>query len=199
MLKTLDVVKHAISSKPLIAILTHYRIENKRIQANNGKVTIDAPFAYFDDLAVTLPALHFNRAVKTTGGDFNWRVLDSGKFSISKKKFRAQLPIPAESAYPLNTPSVGTSLPPDDIINAFKTLRPFVSEDASRPWSRAILFKDKYAYATNNIILAKLPVNCTVESAVPVTLVDAIINIGLKPVKIIADSLSITFYLENDI
>lgn len=42
---------------------------------------------------------------------------------------------------------------------ALRQVKPFVSTDASRPWSVSVLIKDGYAWATNNLALVRVPVD----------------------------------------
>lgn len=43
------------------------------------------------------------------------------------------------------------------LLDALKAVRPFISDDASRPWSMSVLLRDGHAWATNNLALVRSP------------------------------------------
>jgi hypothetical protein len=45
----------------------------------------------------------------------------------------------------------------DGFLDSLKLVAPFMSEDATRAWSTSVLFKDGYAWATNNLALVRTP------------------------------------------
>lgn len=45
----------------------------------------------------------------------------------------------------------------DGLLAALRHVEPFMSEDATRPWSVSALLADGYAYATNNLALVRSP------------------------------------------
>lgn len=59
---------------------------------------------------------------------------------------------------------------------ALRAVAPFMSADASRPWTTSILLRDGYAWATNNLSLVKFPLDLPVKewripaAAVPILL-----------------------------
>lgn len=43
------------------------------------------------------------------------------------------------------------------LLAALQAVRPFISDDASRPWGMSVLLKNGYAWATNNLALVRSP------------------------------------------
>ena len=75
-----------------------------------------------------------------------------------------------------------------------------MAEDASRPWSRGILFRDSSAFATNNIIVAEKWVgyDLGIEVNVPAMAINELLRIKMKPLSMQVCERSITFHFEGE-
>lgn len=159
MLDTLRLVRGAVATKDLVPLMTHFMFKDGRVQATNGRITIDAALEASELNNCAVPAEKFFKAVEICEGEPTIR-RDNFFVYITRKKFKAKLPCLDHEVKllqrPDNTKSDG-KLP----IEPFRKLLPFVSKDASRPWSIGILLKDGYGYATNNVIVTRAPIEYT--------------------------------------
>lgn len=200
MIKVLKIVKEAVARRDLVPMLTGFHFYEGRVQGFNGSLCIDAPFTDLgEETEMTIDATKLYRAATMCKGDFKHKVTTTGKLSITKGKFRAMLPLMPHEDFPRMRRDAGTSVSGEGLIRAMKLVRSFVSEDASRLWSRSILFEDGYACATNNIVFCKVPTLCKARCAIPVVAVDAILNLDLDPEEIVVEENAITFVFSHDL
>jgi hypothetical protein len=184
MLETLRFVRGAVATKDLIPVLRHFRISGGRIQGQNGRVCIDAPWTG-PDMDEVVDAVKFLRAVDACGGEPKISIKDSW-LTISRGKFRARLATLLTSDYPTvedrqdwpYAVSVG-----EKTMAALRLLQPFIATDASRPWACSILISGGRAYATNNAVLAvvDMPWWEAQDVVLPDFLVDELLRIGEAP------------------
>jgi len=196
MISTLKLVQGAVSKKDILPVLTFLHIYDGRIQAGNGSLSIDAPFTFFGELNVTVPAAQFIRAINTCGE--NARVTldtEKQKLKVTNKKFRATLPVMDNAVYP-RASTLGEPLAVQDgFLQALRIVRPFVSEDASRPWSRSVLLHNGFAHATNNVVYCRTMYGTGYDMSIPVLAVDELLRIGQEPERILVADNSISFEL----
>ena len=198
MLATLETVFGAVSTKDVVPILTHVLIYKGRMQGGDGTIAIDAPF----DCAIepcAVPGQKFLNAAKACKGAPKLTITPGGKLSIKQGSFRALLStLPADS-FPVDAPR-GEDIPvPVDLLSVLKKLRPFISQDASRPWSTGLLLSSGFAYATNNVILARVPLAWYGPKIVlPVSAVDALIDLRELPSTMWVEEGSSVSFKYND-
>lgn len=192
MLDTLKFVRGAVSSKDLVPVLTHFHIRDGRLQGQNGRVTIEAPCPQLAGLDVVVPADKFLRAVDACDGEPKITVKD-GKMTVSRKRFRATLAVLGVDEYPEVSRTIDCG--PDfqrsgeGLINLLRKAQPFVSTDASRPWSCSVLITEDTAFATNNVVLACFDFDWTKENLVlPDFAIDELLRIGIDPTWVGWDS-----------
>lgn len=139
-------------------MLTHVLIYANRMQGGDGIITIDAPFeCKLPPMAI--PGQKFLNAVVACGGSPNLDVTDAGRLSVKKNSFKAFLTCLPGADFPCDTLTGDSHSVPVTLLTVLAKLRPFVSQDASRPWSMGMRFDAGYAYATNNVILARVPID----------------------------------------
>jgi hypothetical protein len=194
MLETLETVFAAVASKDIVVILTHVLIHDGRIQGGDGTMTIDAPY----ECGVpncSVPGQKFLNSVKACKGTPKLSITPTGKLSVKQGSFKALLAtLPAED-FPVDSPK-GTEVPvPKDLLKAVKRLQPFISKDASRPWSMGILFKDGFAYATNNVVLARVPLDWKhVPVVLPKISIDGLVELKEHPTSMfVEEGFSVSF------
>jgi hypothetical protein len=196
MINTLKFVRGSVSTKDLIPVLQCFHLYAGRIQGQNGKIAIDAPFQAFGVGDFTVPAERFLKAVDACDGEPTLNLTDGGKLTLKRKSFRATLPLGDHTTFPLATKSGELIELGGGLLPALRLLRPFVSEDASRPWSTGILLRDGYAYATNNIALVRTPLPWGFGAVnLPVYAVDELLRIGQEPTAILQDNSALVFEL----
>ena len=115
--------------------------------------------------------------------------------------FRALIPCTVEPFPEL--PVTGTLIALDGsrpMLPTLKTLEPFISEDASRPWSRGILFAGGCAFATNNVVLLQMYLGYEFPAVInlPHATVNELLRIGEEPTAMQVDDRSVTFFYSGD-
>jgi DNA polymerase III sliding clamp (beta) subunit (PCNA family) len=196
--EALRIVRGAVATKDLVPVLTHFHLYNGRVQGGNGRIAIEAPVPEFEDLDVTVPAKRFLAAVDSCDGDPTMQITDKGRLSMRKGPFRASLPLESHEHYPKLLPEGEATASTGGVLDVLDMLHPFVSKDASRPWSRGVLIKEGFAYATNNIVLVRAPVPWKGDAInVPAECVAELARVRLPVTHVQQDERSITFHFEG--
>jgi hypothetical protein len=207
MKEAFNTVRGAVSQRDLLPVLTHFAVSQGRIHGYNGRVHISAPAPSLAHLpGFTVPAQLALAALDACGeaepvlemaGD-KVRVTDGANFS-------AVLPIGPIDAFPISpVPAKCKKLGNAQLLPVLRALRPFVGEDASRPWCASIKFHGAVAMATNNVAMAAmgLPKSwpLTLSCALPVFTVDELLRIGEEPVAVAPDGdHALFFYLPQQV
>ena len=197
MLDELDFTRGAVASKDYVPALTHFHIRNNTIIGYNGAIAINAPLEL--DLNCSPKAVSFVKAIQACkGGTIQLHIAPNGKLAIRSGDFLVFIEC-IEEGYPDVKPEGEHIKFGASILDAMRTLEPFISIDASRPWSRGVLFKGDSAYATNNIILSeyRLTNKFPKELNVSAEAIQELLRIGREPETIqIADE-SVTFHFAS--
>ena len=198
MRKILNFVKGAVSTKDLIPVLTNFHFYSGRVQGGNGRVTIDAPID-LGGVDITVPAVPFLRAVDACDGEPILNITEGGRLTVKKGKFRSTIPLSPQTDFPLIKISVNDDAlwkPAPGLLRVLRTIRPFIGEDASRPWACGALFKEGYVYATNNVVIVRIPWRMPESDAinVPAFAIDEILRIGEEPQAFMFDESSATLF-----
>jgi DNA polymerase III sliding clamp (beta) subunit (PCNA family) len=200
MLTAINTVRGAVATKDLIPILLNISTYDGRLQGGNGRLTIDAPCKELDKFKFVVPCAAFLKAVDACGGEPTITVKDDlSSLTVKKGVFKVTLPCDTSDTFPHQSPE-GELLPSfkGSLLEVVKILRPFVSEDASRPWACGILLKEGMAFATNNIIVAGVPSpSLPIPLNLPSFLIDELIRLKQEPDTIRANANSITFMFKD--
>jgi hypothetical protein len=194
-------VDHAGSNlNPVLSNLLVYddTAGRRRIQAQNGRYTVDAPtdlppcLVNADRLLAVWNACPVAPTVKV--GD------DGQRLVVNAGRIRAKIALLDPGQYPRTGPTEKTPHGAAGLANALLQLLPFVATDASRPWATAICVNAHHVYATNNVIVARVTVHTLIEQSInlPGASVEAILSCGAID-SIAVDDQSATFFLEGDI
>lgn len=193
MIETLHLVKGAVAQKDLVPALTHFHIYDGRIQGANGTLAIDAPLPELADTSVTVPALRFIRAIDACDGDPTIKV-DDHFLKISRGRFRAKLPLAPHDEYPkYDAPahSVPLTFP---LLDALRKLKPFFATDASKLWATGALLRRGAAWATNNIVIARVPLPWADRAiGIPTQAINELLRIGKDPEAFCLTENSVSF------
>lgn len=198
MRNTLNLVRGAVSTKDLLPVLTHFHIYEGRVQGGNGRIAIDAPCPELADFDCTVPAERFLKAVDACDGEPKCKLTEEGKLIISKGKFRATLPLAAHASFPKAVFGEGKRVKLPPVLAALRKLLPYIGEDASRPWSCGVLFRDGYAWATNNVVLARVPIQNLPDAVVPIFAIEEMVRMGLEPLTVLDSENALSFDLGED-
>lgn len=166
-----------------------------RAQVNNGRYTVDMT----TDLPVcTISAERLVAAWSACKGEPTLTLTDSN-LMVKAGTRRARIGLLDHRAYPRTEPTAKTSHTAPGVAALLKALQPFVATDASKVWATGVCLHNGYAYATNNVILCRVPFPTVLPETViiPSACFDAIISKG-EPVDIGVTQDSATFYFEDD-
>lgn len=177
---SIQFVRGAVADKDLLPVLTHFHVEAGTIQGFDGRMVMEAPFPQLD--TITVPAERFLKAVDACAGEPVIQVGD--KVVVKKGSFRAVLS--SMAGFPRTTLPTPYGDPAPGLIAALTLLRPFASTDASRLWSLGILVDGEgHAWATNNVILVRCPLDWTgTRINVPTYVVDELVRVGERPLSV---------------
>lgn len=153
MLDNLKFVQRAIGgTKALDPELRHYRISSGRITAFNGRLALSAPVDL--DMEAFPNADMFFKAISACKDSVAIHITETKRLAIRSGRFKAFVPCLDDVGYAAG-PEGEVFDVPDNFIKAIETIYPFVSEDASRPWSMGALLKEGSILATNNVTLVQ--------------------------------------------
>lgn len=191
MLDTLKFVRGAVSTKDLVPVLTHFCVSGGRLQGQNGRLTLDAACPDLAHLELAVPADKFLRAVDACDGEPKLTVKDD-MMTVSRGRFRAKMGVQDVAAYPrverLVDPDPDHARGGAGLVAMLRRALPFISTDASRPWSCSVYITESVSYATNNVVLACFDYAWGKEDLVlPVFCVHELIRIGEDPVSLAWD------------
>lgn len=197
MIDELRFVQGAVAKKDIIPSLTHFCIENGRIKSYNGRIALSCPIAL--DLNVRPRAVPFMKAIRACTTEAALYMTTAGRLGIRAGDFRAFIECD-EQPFPDVFPD-GTMIEcPDGFLDSLRLLAPFISEDASRLWSRGIHFEGRHAYATNNIVLVQtqlkteFPIPCNIPE---IGVLEAL-RINEKPEYLLMAQNHLTFFYKGD-
>lgn len=141
----------------------HFYGEEGRVQTTSGTITFDAPWPG-NPLAVTVPMQPVIKCMQAAPDEKARIVVNKrGDLMIKVADYSSKL-LPFQGEYPLMDkmqamPENSAAIPADywnkDVMNAIDLLRPFVSDDATRPWSQYMLLRAGKLYATNNVAITR--------------------------------------------
>jgi hypothetical protein len=154
MLKELRFVQGAVAKKDFLPAMTHFRIEGGHVRSFNGTIALSSPIPF--DIDCTPRADTLIKAIAQCGDDtITLGMTPTGRLRVQSGKFKAFV-----ETIDGDTPHI---LPEGEVINfngeilleAIKTVYPFIGNDASRPWTNGVLLRGMSAFATNNVCLVE--------------------------------------------
>ena len=146
-------VRSALSKQDLSPNLTHFLVHDGCIAASNGRMVAATPFPSAESFLV--PGEEFVTLIERLDGDIKITLTDS-RVSFSAGKMRGSLAtLPLDLMY-YQIPDKSLWLPaPTNFLVALKLVRPFISDNATRPWSLCASLQDGRILASNNIALVE--------------------------------------------
>lgn len=191
----------AIARKDYVASLCHFLIKNKRGLAYDGLVSLSTPIEL--DLHVKPHARRMIQVIKACedNGAIAMHVTPAGKLSIKSGKFKAFVDcLNDEEAMHVPQPEGDRLEINSEVFIALRTLAPYISLDASRPWARGIRLCGQSAFVTNNIIFIEYWHGCSLagDSIIPEDTIEQLIKIKNDPIAVQGTSNSMTFHFPDD-
>ena len=197
MLNDLKFAAGAIAKKDFVPSLTHFRIADGRIYGFNGAMAISTP----TDLTVSCvpKAASLIKAMEKVeaGVELVLNLTAAGRLGVKAGTFRAYVEcLPDDEAVPKIEPAGEIIQLAGGLLPVLEIVQPFISVDASRPWSRGVLLRGQSAFATNNIVLIEhwLPFVFPIDINIPAEAVKEMIRIGLEPTHMQLEERAVTFH-----
>jgi len=142
----------AISSKDIVAGMSHYRFMDNELRATDGRLTAGHPWKF--DGSFLVPGAELEKLLKRLPDDIKV-IASERELKISSGRMRGTIQTLDASVW--NYPGVEEAewLPvPSDLRMILTDLRPFISDNATQLWATCVALDHGWAYATNNIAIA---------------------------------------------
>lgn len=194
-LESLQFVKGAVAKKDFAPILNHFGIADGKIIGYNGTMALCSPIGL--DLVANPKAVPFYNAISSCGDGTQITQMPNGNLLIKCKGFKVTIECDLDPFPSIPSEGGDRLVFQDPILPALRELSPFMSEDASRPWSRGILLRGQSAFATNNVCIVQkwIGMQFQTEICIPSDIVTEMIRIGEEPsaVEIRAESITVHY------
>jgi hypothetical protein len=150
------------------------------LRAFNGVVSVQAPsiidpsetFAVNEErLAQALRACEDDAEV-SLATDF--LKMKKGKLTVKVRRLDAKEFFHDE----IKEPAKKSKVKVEGLLEALRAVAPFMSSDASRPWTTSILLRDGYAWATNNLSMVRYPLDLPLNCRIPAAAVPILLELG---------------------
>lgn len=176
LLKACEVCERGAS----VAALRNVTFKNGSLFAYNGIYQYQAPFDLKTDESFAVNEAKVAAAIRSCGDEVEVSItkeflrIKNGPFSVRVRKIETVSPLELITLPP-KTPKTA----PEGLLEALRRVRPFVSTDASRPWSVAVRVAEGFAWATNNLSLVRAPIACKIpDMIIPAAAVDFVCELG---------------------
>lgn len=198
MLTELKFVQGAVAKKEFIPALSHFVIENGTVRGFNGTLALCSPIPF--DIACKPKADPLVKAISNCDDTVQLSMTAAGRLSIKSGKFKAFVDC-VEGDTPHAMPEgEEVKIDGEAILRAFKTIHPFIGDDASRPWSNGVLLLGQSAFATNNIMLVEFWTGSPVPMPlnIPRAAIKEFLRIDEAPTHAQMTERSITFHFQGN-
>ena len=198
MLDALRFVKGAVAKTTYAPELRHFYISGGRVVGYNGRVMLSCPIDI--DIDAAPKAIPFTRAIEICKDEVKLKMTKNGRLMISSGRFRSYIECEDLERVPPPDLTIAPHVEVDDsFLTAFKTLEPFIAQDASRPWARGILLKGQSLFATNNIVLLEhwIPQPFPLTLNIPGAAVKELLRIKNRLISVQQTEKHATFHFEN--
>lgn len=149
-------LKDAITTKKIVIEMSYYRASDGQLKATDGRITAGHPCD--PNYKFLVPGTEFERVVAKLPGDIR---VEHGDGNITLRSGRTWGTLECRDVNDWDYPIVDEEewMPiPQGLIKALRMLLPFVSDNATHNWALGITLENGWAFATNNIALAGVPV-----------------------------------------
>jgi|SRR5580765_1165213 len=137
----------------------------------NGLVSFAAPsdlpteakFALNEaKLLVALSACE-GEELQISNSNASFLIFKNGPLTVRVRKLDAEQFYDVAIAVPVKKDRTAAG----NLHEALKIVAPFVSEDATRPWSMSVMLGKGFAWATNNLSLVRYPIDVVLDGRIP--------------------------------
>jgi len=194
MLKSLKFVQGSVAKKDFVPSLSHFRIENGTVRGYNGMLALCSPIPF--DITCAPKAEPLVKAISNCVETVQLAMTQAGRLSIRSGKFKAFVDCVDGDTPHVQPEGEHVVIEGAALLPAFKTVAPFIGDDASRPWSNGVLLLGQSAFATNNITLVEYWTGITVPRPlnIPRAAVREMLRINEVPESAQLTDVSITFH-----
>ena len=199
MIEELNFIKGGVSKSTLIPELTHIKLKDCNVQSSNGTITLSS--AIDCDLNCSPKAIPFISAIQKCTDSISLGLTNAKKLSIKSANFKAFIPCLDNNKRPQLEPKGEIyEINGKNFMETVKTLKPFISMDASRPWATGVLMKEKLAFATNNVIVIEHSTKnyFKTECNIPGIAIKELLRINEMPEKIQISENTVTLHYAGD-
>jgi hypothetical protein len=200
MLQALKFVAGAVSRKDFVPAMSHFCIEDGTVRSYNGVMALSSPLP--TTLACVPKAVPLIKAIEmcTAQEELQLSLTPAKRLRVKNGKFTAYIDcLPDENIPHMKPAGNFIKVDGEKWIEAFRTLFPFIGEDASRPWSNGILLRNQSAYATNNVIVIEnwLGEDLPISVNIPQMAIKEVLRIGEPITYLQVDQSSISFHYDK--
>lgn len=194
MLKELKFVQGAVAKKDFLPAMTHFVIEDGTVRAYNGMIALCSPLPF--DIDCKPKAEPLVKAIGHCNETVALSMTPAGKLRIQSGKFRAFVDCIEEETAHVTPEGEEVELDGDALMEALKTIHPFIGSDASRPWTNGVLLRGQSAFATNNVVLVEYWVGAAFPKTVnvPRQAIREMLRINEPPTHAQVSDTSISFH-----
>jgi hypothetical protein len=197
MLETLKFVRAAVcKTGQQNPAFMHFRITGGTVQANNGRLAMQAPLA--TDLDCTPHAGQFLRAIAACEDVISLH-MEAGRLVVRSGKFKTHVVCCDNASFPRYVPTGAIYPVPQPILPILEKLFPFVATDDRQPWACGVYFVNNSAFVTNSITIVEhwLPLAFPVIANIPRDAIAELLRLRLEPTAIQACAHAVTFHLQE--
>lgn len=151
----LAAVRPAVSNRNLVSAFNSYLVRGGTVAACNGVMSAGAPWPYTDHDYLVL-AEELDAVVERIGEDAAITV-EPDSITVRAGRRRGRIKTLPTDDLDFMQPAA-TLLQqhwPSGMLAALKAVRPYVSDNATRPWAACICLRGGFLYATNNVVVAR--------------------------------------------
>lgn len=153
MKESIDKIRKALSRQDIVSLLTHYRFNDWTVSAADGRMTACAPIDF--NISCAVPGKELERLVDKLPLIEKIEVRDSN-IIVKSGRARSTIKTMPLTDYTLTQPGPYWRPVPTGFLDALKTARPFVSDNAVHSFALSVCLGSDSIYATNNISVVKI-------------------------------------------
>lgn len=194
----LKFVKGAVSTKNFVPAMQHFAIKDGSVSAFNGVVSLSSPIDV--DLVCAPKAVPLVAALDRCGDVVTLDMTAAERLHVKSSGFGVFVDcLPLVEVPTAHPKGHIVDVDGDRLLAALNVLKPFIGDDASRPWSNGVLLKDGCAFATNNVTLVQywLGEDLGVPVNIPAVAVRELMRIKQTPQSIQVSESSVTFHFDG--
>jgi hypothetical protein len=197
--EALKFVKGAVSTKNFVPAMQHFAIKDGKVSAFNGVVALSSPVDV--DLSCAPKAAPLVAALDRCSDVVSLDLMHNDRLHVKSSGFGVFIECMPLVELPQATPTGDVvELNGELFIEALQAVRPFIGDDASRPWSNGVLLSSSSAYATNNVTLVQYWIGSDFATPVviPLAAVKELLRIKQTPTHVQLSNNSATFHFPGD-